>query len=139
MTKHIDLTNINELKERLGKWSKVAKYYGISERTLFNYRKNKSFIKENLDTRNYNQFGKNKKRMNRELREKVRYERSYTEPTKAETQAQQLEEVVKKPLSKKEAEELRKADIRANNPSYLKMKEEEGEAFADAVFFGVNK
>lgn len=33
--------------------------------------------------------------MNRELREKVRYERSYTEPTKAETQAQQLEEVVK--------------------------------------------
>lgn len=98
-----------------------------------------AFIKENLDTRNYNQFGKNKKRMNRELREKVRYERSYTEPTKAETQAQQLEEVVKKPLSKKEAEELRKADIRANNPSYLKMKEEEGEAFADAVFFGVNK
>ena len=77
--------------------------------------------------------------MNRELREKVRYERSYTEPTKAETQAQQLEEVVKKPLSKKEAEERRKADIRANNPSYLKMKEEEGEAFADAVFFGVNK
>ena len=60
-----------------------------------------AFIKENLDTRNYNQFGKNKKRMNRELREKVRYERSYTEPTKAETQAQQLEEVVKKPLSKK--------------------------------------
>lgn len=98
-----------------------------------------AFIKENLDTRNYNQFGKNKKRMNRELREKVRYERSYTESTKAETQAQQLEEVVKKPLSKKEAEELRKADIRANNPSYLKMKEEEGEAFADAVFFGVNK
>ena len=52
MTKHIDLTNINELKERLGKWSKVAKYYGISERTLFNYRKNKSFIKENLDQNN---------------------------------------------------------------------------------------
>ncbi len=98
------------------------------------------FIKENLDTRNYNQIGKNKKRMSRELREKVRYERSYTAPTKAETQAQQLEEVTgKKPLSKKEAEELRKADIRANNPSYLKMKEEEGEAFAEAVFFGVNK
>ena len=98
------------------------------------------FIKENLDTRNYNQIGKNKKRMSRELREKVRYERSYTEPAKAETQAKQLEEVTgKKPLSKKEAEELRKADIRANNPSYLKMKEEEGEAFAEAVFFGVNK
>lgn len=93
------------------------------------------FIKENLDTRNYNQIGKNKKRMNRELREKVRYERSYTEPTKAETQAQQLE----KPLSKKEAEELRKADIRANNSDYLKLKAEEGEAFAEAVFFGVNK
>lgn len=50
--KKFSLQEIESLKENLGTYKEVAKYLGITTRTLFNYRKNKSYIKRDLDSNN---------------------------------------------------------------------------------------
>ena len=50
--KKFSLQEIESLKENLGTYKEVAKYLGITTRTLFNYRKNKSYIKRDLDNNN---------------------------------------------------------------------------------------
>lgn len=91
------------------------------------------YIKEKLDTRNYNQLGKNKKRMTRELKEKHKYENSFNDNV---VQNSTNEETPK--ISQNSAE-ISKADKLRQSPKYQQYKEEYGEAFAEAVFFGIKK
>lgn len=91
------------------------------------------YIKEKLDTRNYNQIGKNKKRMSRDIKAKHKYENSFDENSiQISTENINAE-------SLKSATELLSADKIRQTQKYQRYKEEYGEAFAEAVFFGVKK
>lgn len=111
-----------------------------------------SFVKSKLDARDYNQVGKKMKRMSREMKEQRRYERRFIEPVKKQNVdiSDDYMEISNEalPSNKKHSNfELRKkaedeiAKIRAINeikksPAYLRIKEQYGEEFADAVFWG---
>lgn len=123
------------------------------------------FIKEKLDTRDYSQKGKNKKRLSRDLKEKSRYERRFTPPKEktspvqvdsaqqAEVQFDTNKEQVSKQLNNKAAqnntdsfdtadfqEKIREKEntIRQSN-DYIRIKSLYGEEFADALYFGIDK
>ena len=108
------------------------------------------YIKERLDNRTYNQAGKNMKRMSRELKEKRRYERRldalpFHEQKTAIDEIEQIKpEQAQKPIQKPIQKHAQK-DIQLENekikksPEYLKYKEQYGEEFADALFFGIKK
>lgn len=106
------------------------------------------FIKERLDSRNYSQKGKKPDRLSREVREKRRFDRNYTAPEILGTDTENLIEAsvvgeTKKsgeifesafaPKKVKTSEEIRQSE------GYLKLVAEEGEAFAEAVYFGIKK
>ncbi len=126
------------------------------------------FIKEKLDVRDYNQLGKNKKRMSTEMKNQRRYERRLTEPAKTK-QDPQIEETltqtpqpqiikqpaepaktaplpevkpVKTPVEAKAEPAVVKLNYREkimNGEDYLRIKNQYGEEFANAVFFGIKK
>lgn len=111
-----------------------------------------SFVKSKLDARDYSQVGKKMKRMSREMKEQRRYERRFVEPVKKQNVdisddymeiSNEASALNNKPsnfeLRKKAEDEI--AKIRAINeikksPAYLRIKEQYGEEFADAVFWG---
>lgn len=111
-----------------------------------------SFVKSKLDARDYSQVGKKMKRMSREMKEQRRYERRFIEPVKKQNVdisddytgiSNEASASNKKhsnfELRKKTEDEI--AKIRAINeikksPAYLRIKEQYGEEFADAVFWG---
>ena len=122
------------------------------------------FIKEKLDTRDYNQKGKKMKKMSREMKEQRRYERRFTPPEKEklhDTNADNTalesineessdfnKEIIKQTSDitkgKKTAlkdsykkDSLTKEEIERikNTESYKSMKDAYGEDFANAVFF----
>lgn len=111
-----------------------------------------SFVKSKLDARDYNQVGKKMKRMSREMKEQRRYERRFIEPVKKQNvdisdDYTEISNEASASNKKHSNFELRKktedeiAKIRAINeikksPAYLKIKEQYGEEFADAVFWG---
>lgn len=111
-----------------------------------------SFIKSKLDERDYSQVGKKMKRMSREMKEQRRFERRFTEPVKRQNVdiSDDITDISNDTSSKNKQLsnfELRKraeneiAQIRAINeikksPAYLRIKEQYGEEFADAVFWG---
>ncbi|MDE6139301.1 MAG: hypothetical protein K2F57_07505 [Candidatus Gastranaerophilales bacterium] len=102
------------------------------------------FIKERLDSRNYHQKGKNMERLSRSLKEQRRYERSLDKKTISET----FEETIQAEPQQKikttgvyEELELTEKDknIIRKSPNYIKLRDEEGPEFADAVYFGIDK
>lgn len=104
------------------------------------------FIKERLDSRNYHQKGKNPDRLSRSLKEQRRYERRLDEKPFEEKPADDvIEEIKQKP----ETQEIgvfgdlklteQEKDIIRKSPGYIKLKNEEGSGFADAVYFGIDK
>ncbi len=114
-----------------------------------------TFIKGKLDTREFNQKGKNPQKMTREMKEQRRYERRFTPqpPKAAQMKDQPLENAAqnittapkqaaeihtaRKPevLQKNITTEDNKTQIR-NSEKYLEYKEKYGEEFAEAIFFG---
>lgn len=105
-----------------------------------------SFIKEKLDTRDYNQKGKKMKRMSREMKEQRRYEKSIDAPKKSkvvqeneidvidvETKTSNQENTVKDIIE--EPQIITKNEIR-KSADFLRIKELYGEEFAEAMFFG---
>ena len=103
------------------------------------------YIKERLDNRTYNQAGKNMKRMSRELKEKRRYERRLDAlPKKKKKTIDEIEQI-KPEQAQKPIQKPAQKDIQIENekikksPEYLKYKEQYGEEFADALFFGIKK
>lgn len=107
-----------------------------------------SFIKEKLDTRNYNQKGKKMKPMSREMKERRRYENSIDAPKKLKRETVSEDDIdnlkinvnenvnKKEEIPVKEPVALNKAEIRKSE-DYLKIRNLYGEEFADAVFFGL--
>lgn len=117
-----------------------------------------TFIKQKLDTRDYNQKGKKMKKMPRELREQRRFERRYT-PSFVETQTDTMKDDINEfSKSKNEQPELEvktkqrvtktqsnnssvdnQADIERikNSEGYKNLTEQYGQEFADAVYFGI--
>lgn len=102
------------------------------------------FIKERLDSRNYSQKGKKPDRLSREVREKRRFDRNYTLGTDTENlieasvagetkKSGEIFESAFAPKKVKTSEEIRQSE------GYLKLVAEEGEAFAEAVYFGIKK
>ncbi len=106
------------------------------------------FIKERLDSRNYSQKGKKPDRLSREVREKRRFDRNYTAPEILGTDTENLIEASVAGETKKSGEIFESAfapkkvktseEIRQSE-GYLKLVAEEGEAFAEAVYFGIKK
>lgn len=100
-----------------------------------------AFIKEKLDTRNFSQKGKSQKRMSRELKEQRRYERNYTPSRIIEETTTETEQITKpstENFKPKAQAKLSKEQIRQTQ-GYIKLKDEYGESFAQAVYFGINK
>ena len=107
-----------------------------------------TFIKERLDSRNYSQKGKKPDRLSREVREKRRFDRNYTAPEILGTDTENLIEASVAGETKKSGEIFESAfapkkvktseEIRQSE-GYLKLVAEEGEAFAEAVYFGIKK
>lgn len=111
------------------------------------------FIKEKLDTRNFSQKGKSPERLSRGVREKRRFERGFTpaEDLKVEELDLHIESDVKlsdkgMPSRNIEPEESSFFSRRIPTPdeirqseNYLKLVEEEGKEFAEAVYFGIKK
>lgn len=116
------------------------------------------FIKEKLDTRDYNQKGKKMKKLTREMRDKRRFERRF-EVSDAEKELAELDENIEKMTvearkkgevknttnsgrrvyrGRSERPEISDEEIK-QLPKYLEYKEEYGEEFANAVFFGIKK
>ncbi len=116
-----------------------------------------AFIKQKLDTRDYNQKGTNMKPMTREMKEQRRYDRRFTPSVKPEEETEAIESIekkvvetvtpkpVKKVETKKELptmtkrydfgkEDAEKARIRETE-AYKQLKEKYGEEFAEAVYF----
>ncbi len=114
------------------------------------------FIKEKLATRDFKQKGKNPPPLPRKIKEQRRFKRNYTpaikpedalienpttvevKPTKQATKTIQTK-VDNSELTKEElalVEEVKREVIRKSE-GYLKLKEEEGERFAEAVYFGI--
>lgn len=106
------------------------------------------FIKERLDSRNYSQKGKNPDRLSREVREKRRFDRNYTAPKILGADTENLIEASVAGEAKKSGDVFESAfaprkvktpeEIRQSE-GYLKLVAEEGEAFAEAVYFGIKK
>ena len=106
------------------------------------------FIKERLDSRNYSQKGKKPDRLSREVRKKRRFDRNYTAPKILGTDTENLIEASVAGETKKSGEIFESAfapkkvktseEIRQSE-GYLKLVAEEGEAFAEAVYFGIKK
>lgn len=106
------------------------------------------FIKERLDSRNYSQKGKKPDRLSREVRDKRRFDRNYTAPEILGTDTENLIEASVAGETKKSGEIFESAfapkkvktseEIRQSE-GYLKLVAEEGEAFAEAVYFGIKK
>ena len=113
-----------------------------------------SFIKEKLDTRDYNQKGKKMKKMSREMKEQRRYERRFTPSLKDTEPADSLENnksdlinenitetkiqsAAGKPVLKKNKESVLNEEMERIKQSdgYLRLKEAYGEEFANAVYF----
>ncbi len=117
------------------------------------------FIKEKLDKREYNQKGKKMKRMSREMKEQRRFERRYTPPAFDKDNIEQNgAEKISNDVTVRSVDTLKKQtrnlsgsidNIEANQEAeldrikqtegYLKLKNEYGEEFADAVYFGLKK
>lgn len=99
------------------------------------------FIKEKLDSRTFNQKGKNPERLSRKVKEQRRYDRRFTpaqEPVKetetiTKNKPKQTQIGVFGELEFTEAEK----DIIRKSPNYIKLLEEEGKGFAEAVYFGI--
>jgi hypothetical protein len=109
------------------------------------------FIKEKLDGREFHQKGKSPNRMSRELKEGRRFKRSIDgekAPSKnhlareaelkaiREQRELQAKEQEEERQIMKEIEEYKKMRIRTSE-AYLKLVEEEGKDFAEAVYFGI--
>nr|QGT49671.1 hypothetical protein Melaina855_0580 [uncultured Candidatus Melainabacteria bacterium] len=106
------------------------------------------FIKGKLDAREFQQKGRNPEKLSRKVKEQRRFERNYT-PTKqpiseeAETPIIPASKVQTKKkysgvygeLTFTEAEK----DIIRKSPNYIKLCNEEGMEFAEAVYFGIEK
>lgn len=107
------------------------------------------FIKEKINARDFNQKGKNPPPMSREMKEQRRFERKYTEPAKTEESEDIIDEIISEetptikkstlsssetPKTKPTNEEIHQEKIRQSE-QYLRMKEEFGEEFAEAVYF----
>ncbi|MBD5402439.1 hypothetical protein HDR58_06525 [bacterium] len=115
------------------------------------------FIKEKLIAHDYVQKGKNQEKLPRELKEKRRYERSLAKVEPEEAKLSETDENLMnleksskikgsgKKVSKSEdanvpvfeSMELPTPDEIRQSPSYLKLVEEDGKEFAEAVFFGI--
>ena len=122
------------------------------------------FIKEKLDTRDYNQKGKKMKKMSREMKEQRRYERRFAPPAYEElantivdntvldstnantvnsnktlihqkTDAAKGQKSALKDLYKKDILTNEEIERIKNTESYKSMKDAYGEDFANAVFF----
>lgn len=106
------------------------------------------FIKENLDARTFNQKGKNPEKLSRKIKEQRRFERRFTPSQKPEKEEVQPPiEITPKQQPKKiktgvygelEFSESEKNLIR-KSPNYIKLCNEEGPEFAEAVYFGIKK
>jgi len=91
------------------------------------------YIKERLDSRTYSQLGKNMKKMSKEMKLKRKFERSFDAPPYGKEQpVVEPENVVPKPV------ELTPEQIKQSE-RYLNLKNEYGEEFANAVYFGYQK
>ena len=110
------------------------------------------FIKEKLDTRDYQQKGKKKKKMPRDLREQRRFERRYTPPVKNVENKEDInihDDIVvnseprishfHKPDSPARNDNIDKDKIASikQTKEYLRIKDTYGEEFADALYFGI--
>lgn len=104
------------------------------------------FIKEKLDTRDFNQKGKNPERLSRKQKEQRRFERRFTPAEKpvteelepiSELKAGEQKEIIgvvgDLPFSEEEKYLIRRS------PNYIKLCEEENREFAEAVYFGIPK
>ena len=117
------------------------------------------FIKEKLDKRKKKKKGKKMKRMSREMKEQRRFERRYTPPAFDKDNIEQNgAEKISNDVTVRSVDTLKKQtrnlsgsidNIEANQEAeldrikqtegYLKLKNEYGEEFADAVYFGLKK
>lgn len=106
------------------------------------------YIKERLDNRNYNQIGKKMKRMSREMKERRKYENSFDAPPKVVKKEEVVEEIqpiqankelvkVAKKNSAQEVDQKASMERIKQTPGYIKCKEQYGEEFANAVYFGI--
>lgn len=106
------------------------------------------YIKERLDNRDYSQIGKKMKRMSREMKERKKFENSFDAPAKVVKNEESFDDVQsvqtnKVPVKATKTNSAQKATQKASmerikqTPGYIKCKEEYGEAFADAVYFGI--
>ena len=106
------------------------------------------FIKEKLDSRNFNQKGKNPQRLSRKVKEQRRFDRNFTPAEKPVTEEiepitevkpkEQIKKVTNGVYGELEFSEAGK-DIIRKSPNYIKLCKEEGEGFAEAVYFGIKK
>lgn len=104
------------------------------------------FIKEKLDTRNFNQKGKNPERLSRKVREQRRFERNFTPANKPINEDSEILTEIKPEKQKTipsvygdlEFTEVEK-DLIRKSPNYIKLCQEENQDFAEAVYFGIKK
>ncbi len=101
------------------------------------------YIKENLDTRNYRQVGKNIKRMSTEMKLQKRYERKTVKPeVQTETSEAEISKEVKKkepivyPKAPKIPDPVSKKNKIRNSADYIRIKKQYGEEAAEFIFFG---
>ncbi len=121
-----------------------------------------TFIKNKLETKDFAQKGKNPTRLSKETKEQRRYERRYIAPAKKEPEAEilpepnktveqqptkaieQTQEIKPKkepiiwPKAEVKPQINKKAKIRESE-NYIRIKNQYGEEFAEAVFFGIKK
>lgn len=118
-----------------------------------------AFIKEKLDTRDFNQKGKPLKRMSTKMKEQRRYERNFTLSENVKKDINLAEENITALEPKQEVQPQRlntgtekKSDARFSpqndeefkntirqSAKYLEFKEKYGEEFAEGVYFGIKK
>jgi len=115
-----------------------------------------TFIKEKLDARDFNQKGKQSKKMSTEMKNQRRFERRFVPSEKLKTEDEILlqEPEIETSIIKSEAKankntkeiaetslaekEEAKNKIR-QSAKYLELKEQYGEEFVEAVYFGIKK
>ena len=101
------------------------------------------YIKEQLDTRNYKQVGKNMKKMSTEMKLKRRYENNTIKPeVKKEPEPAEIEKEVKKkepiiyPKAPKIPQQVSAKNRIRNTEDYIRIKNQYGEEAAEFIFFG---
>ncbi len=117
------------------------KIFQIFEEHNIDKRELDYYIKEQLDTRNYRQVGKNMKKMSTEMKLQRRYERNLIKPEKEPEVNEILPEVkkqepVKYPKAPRLPQQVSEKNKIRNTADYIRIKNQYGEEAAELIFFG---